>query len=140
MRGRALPTSKSTPQLLTPPKEVVSPTKHRSRVAAPTTATPVPSPLAPIGHARLMSTSAPLSPSSLMLTMHSSPSVDETASAALSSPQVRLWHATEARKCMAYVADTDGPVTSLRIEESWSVPPPARGEVCSSIVSRSISQ
>ena len=46
-----------------------------------------------------------------------------------SSPAVRHWFVGESRRCQAWVMDAEGPVSSMRFERAWPVPPPAPGEV-----------
>lgn len=53
-----------------------------------------------------------------------SPSVMSPSAAGVSS-----WFVGEHRTCEAYVLDAPGPVTALRLEKRWIVPPPAPGEV-----------
>lgn len=46
-----------------------------------------------------------------------------------SSPAVKHWFVGESRRCLAWVMDAEGPVSSMRCEVAWPVPSPAPGEV-----------
>jgi hypothetical protein len=132
------PLSASSSSLQLAPVVIPSPTgarssKSRSRVANPeASALTVASPLAPLGY-RDRGLASPLAPPSA-LSVSTFGSMSSPLYAPLSPAAVGFTvnrYAGEARRCLAWVVDGEGPVSALRMDEAWSVPPPAPHEVCS---------
>ena len=111
------------------------PLKSRSRVAMPESGVAVAAPLAPLGYRDRGAgpLTSPIAGSSSLsvstLSAMSAPLYAPVSPAGVNLSVHRF--VGESRRCLAWVVDAEGPVSALRMEEAWSVPPPAPHEVCS---------